>query len=134
MDLRAVAAATTDGAASRASGQPPVIIFVLAAPLADGGLPAYLLHEVGGVSCVIAYTSLARLVECCGEHQPWLGVEIGDLMADLQGQRLTGPVVNVPLNPALWWTADGPPHRMPAPDGRSDLAATGTATGSGRFE
>jgi hypothetical protein len=109
VDLRAVAAPATDGAASGAPGQPPVVIFVLAAPQADAGLPAYLLHDVGGVSCVIAYTSLARLVECCGEHQPWLEIKIGALMADLRDQRLPGPAVNLPMSPAVRWTADGPP-------------------------
>ena len=125
-----------DEAASRGPGPAAAIIYVLAAPPAGGGTPAYLLHDVGEVGCVIAYTSLARLVECCGEHQPWLGVEIGALMADLREQSLPGPVVNLPLNPALWWTADGPPYRMPAPRSRAglpDFAVTGVATVKGRF-
>jgi hypothetical protein len=122
-----------DEAARRVQGQAAAIIYALAAPQAGAGIPAYLLHDVGGVSCVIAYTSLARLVECCGEHQPWLGVEIGALIADLREQGLPGPVVNLPLNPALWWTADGPPYRMPAPQSRADLAVTGTAWIKGRF-
>lgn len=121
-----------DEAASRRPGEAAAIIYVLAAPQAGAGIPAYLLHDVGAVSCVIAYTSLARLVECCGEHQPWLGVEIGALMADLRDQGLPGPVVNLPLNPALWWTADGPPYRLPAVQRRADLAVTGTATINGR--
>jgi hypothetical protein len=87
------------------------VLFVLAAPQPDSGVPAYLVYEVGGVGCVIAYTDLDRLVECCGEHQPWLGIKIGALIADLRDQRLPGPVVNLPLNRALWWTADGPPSR-----------------------
>ena len=114
--------------ASSGPGEAAAIIYVLAAPQADAGLPGYLLHDVGGVGCVIAYTDLARLVESCGEHQPWLGVEITALMADLREQGLPGPVVNLPLNPALWWTAAGPPYRMPAADGRADLAVSGTAT------
>jgi hypothetical protein len=72
------------------------------------------MYEVGGVGCVLAYTDLARLVECCGEYQPWLGIRIGALMADLRDQRLPGPVVNLPLSPAAWWTADGPPWHMTA--------------------
>lgn len=119
--------------ASRGPGRAATIIYVLAAPQPGAGVPAYLLHDVGQVGCVIAYTSLARLVECCGEHQPWLGVEVGALIADLREQGLPGPVVNLPLNPALWWTADGPPYRMPVPDSRADLAVTGTATIKGRF-
>ena len=87
------------------------VLYVLAAPQPGSGVPAYLVHEVGGVGCVIAYTDLDRLVECCGEHQPWLGIKIGALMADLRDQRLPGPVVNLPLNGALWWTANGPPSR-----------------------
>ena len=87
------------------------VLYVLAAPQPGSGVPAYLVHEVGGVGCVIAYTDLDRLVGCCGEHQPWLGIKIGALMADLRDQRLPGPVVNLPLNRALWWTADGPPSR-----------------------
>ena len=83
------------------------------------GGPAYLVHEVGGVGCVIAYTDLDRLVECCGEYQPWLGIKIGALMADLRDQRLPGPVVNLPLNRALWWTADGPPSRTVPAAGNS---------------
>jgi hypothetical protein len=85
------------------------VLYVLAAPEPGSGDPAYLVHKVGGVGCVIAYTDLDRLVECCGGHQPWLGVRIGALMADLRDQHLPGPVVNLPLNQALWWTADGPP-------------------------
>lgn len=111
--------------------QAPAVIYVLAAPPAGGGVPAYLLHDVGEVGCVIAYTDLARLVECCGEHQPWLGVEIAALMTDLRDQGLPGPVVNVPLNPALWWTADGPPYRMADLDRRPDLPAIGTGMTKG---
>lgn len=112
--------------------QRAAILYVLAAPPPGDGPPAYLMYEVGGVGCVIAYTDLARLVECCGEHQPWLGVEIAALMTDLRDQGLPGPVVNLPLNPALWWTATGPPHQLPAPDRTAvDLAVTGTATAQG---
>jgi len=85
------------------------ILYVLAAPMPGTHAPAYLMHEVGGVDCVLAYTDLEHLVDCCGEHQPWLGVRIDALMADLRDQRLPGPVVNLPLDPAARWTADGPP-------------------------
>jgi hypothetical protein len=87
------------------------VLYVLAAPQPGSGVPAYLVHEVGGMGCVLAYTDTDRLVECCGEHQPWLGIKIGALMTDLRDQQLPGPVVNLPLNRALWWTADGPPSR-----------------------
>jgi hypothetical protein len=97
------------------------VLFVLAAPATGSGAPAYLMHAVGGVPCVLAYTGLDRLVECCGQYQPWLGIRIGALMADLRDQRLPGPVVNLPLSPAVWWTADGPPWRTHA------LAADGAA-------
>jgi len=120
-----------DQAASDGAGQSAAIIYVLAAPQAGGGFPAYLLHDVGEVSCVIAYTDLARLVACCGEHQPWLGVEIGALMADLREQGLPGPVVNLPLNPVLWWTADGPPYRMAGPGRRADLPVIAAGTTNG---
>jgi hypothetical protein len=118
-------------AADRAVDHTAVILYVLAAPQPGDGSPAYLLHDVGGVSCVIAYTDLTRLVSGCGEHQPWLGIKITALMADLREQGLPGPVVNLPLHPALWWTADGPPYRMPATDHRptADLATTGITTG-----
>lgn len=85
------------------------ILYVLAAPMPGTRAPAYLMHDVGGVDCVLAYTDLEHLVDCCGEHQPWLGVRIDALMADLRDQRLPGPVVNLPLSPAARWTADGPP-------------------------
>jgi hypothetical protein len=90
------------------------VLYVLATPAPDSGEPAYLVYDVGGVGCVLAYTDLARLVEGCGEYQPWLGIKIGALMTDLRDQRLPGPVVNLPLSPAAWWTADGPPWRLPA--------------------
>ena len=123
-----------DESSDRVPDQTVAILYMLAAPQPGPGTPAYLLYEVGGVNCVIAYTDLARLVECCGEHQPWLGVEISALMADLRDQGLPGPVVNLPLNPALWWTAEGPPHRLPGPDRASvDLAVTGTAATKGWF-
>ena len=67
------------------------------------------MHRVGGVSCVLAYTDLDRLVDCCGEHQPWLAVKLDALMADLRDQQLPGPVVNLPLSPEVRWRADGPP-------------------------
>jgi hypothetical protein len=119
-----------DLTADRAVDQATAILYVLAAPQPGAGTPAYLLHDVGGVRCVIAYTDLTRLAECCGEHQPWLGIKITALMADLREQGLPGPVVNLPLHPALWWTADGPPYRMPATDHRpaADLAGAGTTT------
>jgi hypothetical protein len=123
-----------DEAAGSASEQAAAILYVLAAPQPGTGTPAYLLHDVGGVSCVIAYTDLPRLVECCGEYQPWLGIRIDAVMADISERGLPGPVVNLPLNPGLWWTADGPPYRMPAPDRPAvDLAATGTAVTKGWF-
>lgn len=90
------------------------VLYVLACPLPGERGPAYLMHEVGGVGCVFAYSDLDRLVECCGEHQPWLAVRIDVLMADLRDQRLPGPVVNLPLNPDIRWRADGPPWDMAA--------------------
>lgn len=98
------------------------VLFVLACPLPGGQGPAYLLHQVGGVGCVLAYTDLDRLVECCGEHQPWLAVRIDALMADLRDQRLPGPVVNLPLSPDVRWGADGPPWDLAA------LAAAGAGS------
>jgi hypothetical protein len=93
------------------------VLYVLAAPLPGSGSPAYLMHEVGGVLCVLGYTDLDRLAQCCGEHQPWLGIKMGALMADLRDQRLPGPVVNLPLAPEVRWTAAGPPRRVPAASG-----------------
>jgi hypothetical protein len=118
-----------DDAPDQVPDQTTAILYVLAAPQPGGGPPAYLLYDVGGVGCVIAYTDLTRLVECCGEHQPWLGVKISALMADLREQGLPGPVVNLPLNPALWWSASGPPYPTPVPDRPAvDLAVTQTTT------
>jgi hypothetical protein len=101
-------------ATGQAPATPEAILYVLAAPQPGSGAPAYLMHEVGGVGCVLAYTDLERLVECCGEHQPWLGIKIGALMADLRDQRLPGPAINMPMSPAVRWTAGGPPWRTPA--------------------
>ena len=86
------------------------VLYVLACPLPErNGAPAYLMHPVGGVAFVLAYSDLDRLVDCCGEHQPWLAVELDALMADLRDQRLPGPAVNLPLDPEVRWRADGPP-------------------------
>jgi hypothetical protein len=117
----------TDGAGPAAvspdPGQDAAILYVLACPLPEPGEgPAYLLHQVGGVDCVLGYTDLPRLVECCGPHQPWLAIRLTGLMADLRYQRLTGPVVNLPLSPAARWSADGPPVELAA------LAAAGRAS------
>jgi hypothetical protein len=118
-----------DAAANRVPGHAAALLYVLAAPQPGASTPAYLLHEVGGVGCVIAYTDLTRLTECCGEYQPWLGIEIAALMADLREQVLAGPVVNLPLTQSLWWTADGPPYRMPGPDrAAGNLAVPGSTT------
>ena len=85
-----------DDATDLVPDQAAAILYVLATPQPGYGPPAYLMYDLGGVGCVIAYTDLARLVECCGEHQPWLGIEIAALMADLRDQGLPGPVVNLP--------------------------------------
>jgi hypothetical protein len=91
-------------------GPGDAVLYVLACPLPErNGAPVYLMHQVGGVSCVLAYTDLDRLVDCCGEHQPWLAVKLDALMADLRDQRFPGPVVNLPLSPDIRWRADGPP-------------------------
>jgi hypothetical protein len=115
----APAATPAPGQAQPGAGQDAAVLYVLACPLpgTDGG-PAYLLHQVGGVDCVLGYTDLARLVDCCGPHQPWLAIRLTGLMADLRDQHLTGPVVNLPLSPEARWSAEGPPV---------DLAALATA-------
>jgi hypothetical protein len=97
-------------------GEPDgAVLFVLACPVPGGdGMPAYLLHQVGGVDCVLGYTDLDRLVECCGPHQPWLAVRLDALMADLRDQNLAGPAVNLPLSPDVRWNADGPPWDLAA--------------------
>jgi len=115
-----------------AAGDPApdsAILYVLACPLpGQDGAPAYLLHPVGGVDCVLAYTDLARLVECCGPHQPWLAVRLDALMPDLREQRLPGPVVNLPVSPAARWSADGPPWDLAALARAADSASrAGTA-------
>lgn len=91
------------------------ILYVLACPVpARGDEPVYLLHRVAGVECVLGYTDLGRLVECCGPHQPWLAVRFDILMADLRDQGLPGPVVNLPVSPDAQWIADGPPWDLGA--------------------
>jgi hypothetical protein len=120
------AAAPAPGQAAPGAGQDIPVLYVLACPLpGPGGGPAYLLHGVGGVDCVLGYTDLTRLVDCCGPHQPWLAIRLNGLMADLRDQRLPGPVVNLPLSPEARWTAEGPPVDLAA------LAAAGKAPGSG---
>jgi hypothetical protein len=109
------------------SGSGDAILFVLACPLPErDGNPVYLMHQVGGVACVLAYTDLDQLVNCCGEHQPWLAVKLDALMTDLRDQRLPGPVVNLPLSPGIRWTADGPPW-----DVAKLAAAAGDRAGGG---
>jgi hypothetical protein len=108
-----VALGAVDPAKDLLAAMDEAIFYVLAAPLPGTRMPAYLMHDVGGVDCVLAYTDLEHLVECCGQHQPWLGVRISALMADLRDQRLPGPVVNLPLAPAAHWTAAGPSWDQP---------------------
>lgn len=109
------------------SGPADAFLFVLACPLPERNeAPVYLMHQVGGVACVLAYTDLDRLVDCCGEHQPWLAVKLDALMTDLRDQRLPGPVVNLPLSPDIRWTADGPPWDL-----ARLAAAAGDRTGRG---
>jgi hypothetical protein len=109
------------------------ILYVLAAPLPGTRTPAYLMHQVGGVDCVLAYTDLDRLVESCGENQPWLGVRIDALMADLRDQRLPGPVVNLPLVPAARWTAGGPPWDQSRLGEVGEVGEVGPAPGASEF-
>ena len=101
-------------------------LYVLAAPIPGTRTPAYLLYEVGGLDCVLAYTDRKHLVECCGEYQPWIGIQVPALMTDLRDQRLVGPAINMPLSPAVRWTADGPP---PGP-GRFAAAAPAADEGA----
>ena len=79
------------------------------------------------MDCVLGYTDLPRLVECCGPHQPWLAIRLTGLMADLRDQRLTGPAVNLPLSPGARWSAEGPPVELAAlaAAGRASLEAPG---------
>lgn len=93
------------------------ILYVLAAPLPGTRTPAYLMYEVGGVNCVLAYTDRERLVECCGDYQPWVAVQSRALMADLRDRGLSGPAINMPLGAAVRWTAEGPPWGSGPADG-----------------
>jgi hypothetical protein len=96
-----------------AAGPGEAVLYVLACPLpGEDRAPAYLLHSVGGVDCVLGYTDTGRLAECCGPHQPWLAVRMDALMSDLRAQRLPGPVVNLPLHADARWTAEGPPREL----------------------
>ena len=125
MDLTGVDGAATPGPDATAAGPADAaVLYILACPLPgeDRG-PAYLLHAVGGVDCVLGYTDLERLAECCGPHQPWLAVRMDALMSDLRAQRLPGPAVNLPLRRDARWTADGPPR------GLRELMAAGRAGG-----
>ena len=124
MDLANQAGLRAPGSAlarTGSAGEPDgAVLYVLACQQPGTADPAYLMHKVGAVGCVMAYTDLDRLVECCGQHQPWLAVRLDALMADLRDQRLPGPVVNLPLSPDIQWGADGPPW---------DLAALTAAAG-----
>ncbi|PXY19796.1 SAV_915 family protein [Prauserella endophytica] len=55
---------------------PPVLYLPTAPIAADGtGETTVELRRTGdGRIALLAYTALDRLVECCGEHQPWLMV------------------------------------------------------------
>jgi hypothetical protein len=105
------------------------VLYVLACPVpgeTSAGTPGYLLHEVGGVPCVVGYTGLDKLAECCGQYQPWAAIPMGALMADLRDQGLPGPVVNLPLDESVRWGADGPPWDLGV------LASGRGASGDGR--
>jgi hypothetical protein len=105
-------------------------LYVLAAPIPGTRTPAYLLYQVGGLDCVLAYTDLEHLVECCGDYQPWLGIQVGALMADLRDQQLPGPAINMPLGEAVRWTAAGPPRepgRLAPPAAGEGAAAVSAA-------
>jgi hypothetical protein len=100
---------------AQAGSRNDAVLYVLACPLPErNGDPAYLIHQVGGVGCVMAYSDLGQLVECCGEYQPWLAIRLDALMADLRDQQLPGPVVNLPLSPDVRWGPDGPPWNLTA--------------------
>jgi hypothetical protein len=116
-------AAGVDGTAAAGPAE-AAVLYILACPLPGGDdRPAYLLHAVGGVDCVLGYTDLDRLAECCGPHQPWLAVRMDALMSDLRAQHLPGPVVNLPLRSGARWTADGPPRDL------RELMAAGRSVG-----
>jgi hypothetical protein len=115
----------TDAAGPAGPGS-EAVLYVLACPLPQrDSAPVYLMHRVGDASSVLAYSDLDRLVDCCGEYQPWAAIKVDALLSDLRDQRLAGPVVNVPLSPEVRWRADGPP------DDLATLAATARAGTSG---
>lgn len=131
--------AVASPAGTDSGGQPDsAVLYVLACPLPGAErTPAYLLHAVGGIDCVLGYTNLSRLAECCGPHQPWLAVRLDALMSDLRQQQLPGPVVNLPLAPDARWTADGPPRGLRELVGAAvdrspgEAGAAGTASSGG---
>ena len=83
------------------------IVFALAAPTNQPAGVGYEIHRIGSTDCVLAYTTRQRLVECCGEHQPWAAVDFAKLVADVHAHGLAGPVLDAPLSVAARWTADG---------------------------
>lgn len=84
------------------------LVYVLAVPTDTAPGVGYEVHAIGTVQAVLAYTSLQRLVENCGQYQPWAAVDFTQLVEDVSAKALAGPVVDAPLAPAVRWTAEGP--------------------------
>ena len=87
-----------------------LMVFIAARPLeADGPPVGYEVRQLDDGLGAMAYTSMAKLVECCGEFQPGAQLTLGTLKQDLASQAIRRDL----LDTAVWadwrWTESGVP-------------------------
>ena len=97
-------------------GAPTVVLerarlyFTPARPDPDTGEPRFEFRQIPGHDALaLAFTSTTRLVEGCGEFQPWAAVSGESLMADLKAAGIKVVVIDSALDESVRWSAAGPP-------------------------
>ena len=87
-----------------------LMVFVAARPLEAGGPPVgYEVRRLDDGLAAMAYTSVAKLVECCGEFQPWAQLTLGTLKQDLASQAIRRVLLDTAVGADWRWTESGAP-------------------------
>jgi SseB protein N-terminal domain len=79
-------------------------------------------QQPDGTSVLPAYSSVSGLVEALGQYQPWVCVQLTQLLEAMDGGRVARVLVDPPVDPGAWrWTQDdltrsaGQPDSEPGP-------------------
>ncbi|MEV6098680.1 SAV_915 family protein [Nocardia sp. NPDC051981] len=87
-------------------GLPAVVVVPVHPRLDDGGISIELSAEVSGDPVAIIFSTVERLIERLGRHQPWVMIPAVALP-----ELLGTPAISIVLDPLpktcrIWWTSD----------------------------